>query len=592
MARDNYKVGDEPIPGYRLVDRISTTLMSEVWKAEPKNAPVCALKIVRRRRAGRKELRSLDLLKEIHHPFIVAIHGFWLKDRPGPEGRVVEEVDWFDDSGTVDVERGSSKKRERERELVIAMELCDGSLEELLKEDQHPDGVPVHELLRYMKEAAEAIDLVNKHDIQHSDIKPANILLLGNHAKLCDFGIARQIGSNMKTTKSLAATLPYADPIVQAGKDQVPTTDLYCLAITYAELRLGRLLYFDDSDEEEILRAKTNRDFDLGNLPPTERDILMGALAPVEEDRKFRGPKKATDFVEKLSAFWREDYQYGDELDGGIRLQKFLQQDDYCKIWIAQTQEGRTVDVRIISDLASCIDQASHERISEIAAWNHAHVVPIKDFYISDVRGPGGRRVELGQISDSSELILVSDSIDPLFSDEWPKLTLTEVLRKFEGVAGAIDEASTLGLSHGSITKASLVDLKGNAALRDFGIWWALGWNDAHGSTLSNLPYLDPCLMLNRSKGTTVIRSLTDSPTDTSHRDLYAFALAMVEARLGRLPFAEKDLRNRERLMLAKSEDVFDWGDIPKDEREVFGNVLCADVGKRTIRSAGSFGSR
>ena len=55
-------------------------------------------------------------------------------------------------------------------------------------------GIPRSELLRYMHEAAEVLDLMNnQYQLQHLDIKPQNLFLLHNHVKVADFGLVADL---------------------------------------------------------------------------------------------------------------------------------------------------------------------------------------------------------------------------------------------------------------------------------------------------------------------------------------------------------------------------------------------------------------
>ena len=70
--------------------------------------------------------------------------------------------------------------------------------------------MPRSELLRYMEEAAEALDLMNvQHHVQHLDIKPQNLFLVHNHVKVADFGLVKNLGA----TEAIVGVTPvYAAP--------------------------------------------------------------------------------------------------------------------------------------------------------------------------------------------------------------------------------------------------------------------------------------------------------------------------------------------------------------------------------------------
>ncbi|HEY1861484.1 MAG TPA: protein kinase, partial [Gemmataceae bacterium] len=158
----------EPIPGYRLVKRLGGGGFAEVWQCEAPGGLVKALKFVHGNlnaigtegSLAEQELRALHRVKAIRHPFILSME-------------------------RVEIIGG---------ELVIVMELADKNLENRLIECQAIglEGIPREELLAYMRDAAEALDLMNfQHDLQHLDVKPRNLFLVGNRLKVADFGLVQ-----------------------------------------------------------------------------------------------------------------------------------------------------------------------------------------------------------------------------------------------------------------------------------------------------------------------------------------------------------------------------------------------------------------
>src|SRR5438552_653807 len=116
----------EPIPGYKLIERLGRGGFGEVWKAEAPGGLMKAIKFVygdldeKDGGAGGQELRALNRVKTVRHPFILSL----------------ERVDIIDG------------------QLVIVMELADRNLADRYRECQglKLPGVPREELLRYMEE--------------------------------------------------------------------------------------------------------------------------------------------------------------------------------------------------------------------------------------------------------------------------------------------------------------------------------------------------------------------------------------------------------------------------------------------------------
>ena len=126
------------------------------------------------------EAKSLSRVKTIRHPFLLSLERF-------------EVIDG---------------------QLVIVMELADRNLWDRFSEciENGLPGIPRAELLRYMEEAAEALDLMNlHHQIQHLDVKPQNIFLVHQHVKVADFGLAKDLeGTRADLTGGVTPT--YAPP--------------------------------------------------------------------------------------------------------------------------------------------------------------------------------------------------------------------------------------------------------------------------------------------------------------------------------------------------------------------------------------------
>jgi tetratricopeptide (TPR) repeat protein len=292
-----YHEGEEPVPGagYRLVGFLGRGGFGEVWKATTPGGAEAAMKIIQLGGAeGRKEFRALQLVKRIRHPNLMPLVAFWLKS---DDGAVLDDVPLNEPevpSPEVpgDTYRGTMVAATifpppRPAELIIAMGLGDKSLMDRLQECRASgqQGVPVEELLGYMEDAAEAIDYLNSpvHDqgsgpiaVQHCDIKPHNLMIVGGAVQVCDFGLARMMGVDRVTTG--AASLAYAAPELLDSNKVSSSTDQYSLAITYFELRTAKLPYRDDTIAA-VLDAKQDGTLDFSACTPAEQEVLGRATS-------------------------------------------------------------------------------------------------------------------------------------------------------------------------------------------------------------------------------------------------------------------------------------------------------------------------
>eukprot|EP00834_Sanchytrium_tribonematis_P001712 NODE_44_length_33449_cov_1.575742.p12 type:complete len:337 gc:universal NODE_44_length_33449_cov_1.575742:18706-17696(-) len=85
---------------------------------------------------------------------------------------------------------------EREGTILMILELGQMDLDKLIRCHLEKGGLEMCYIRVYWKEMLEAVKVVHHHRIVHSDLKPANFILVSGHLKLSDFGIARKIGND------------------------------------------------------------------------------------------------------------------------------------------------------------------------------------------------------------------------------------------------------------------------------------------------------------------------------------------------------------------------------------------------------------
>ncbi|MEM1069250.1 MAG: protein kinase [Planctomycetota bacterium] len=283
------KRGFQFAPGYRLQEFLGRGQFGQVWRATAPGGAATAAKFIDLSDGqGQKEYEGVKRVKQIRHANLMPITAIWLLDG---EGKVIEELpdeanETIDLSAAASSEAGFHDRDVEPSWLVVAMLLGGKSLQARLREcvkDGLP-GIPPKELIAYMDEVAKGIDFLNapQHDlgdgliaIQHSDIKPANIVLIGSSAVVCDFGLARILTRNQVTATSTSGTPAYMAPEA-IGHKPARTSDQYSLAVTYYHLRTGTLP-IDDGSIWEVLDAHRYGKLKFGLVPEAEQHVLRKA---------------------------------------------------------------------------------------------------------------------------------------------------------------------------------------------------------------------------------------------------------------------------------------------------------------------------
>ena len=186
--------------------------------------------------------------------------------------------------------------------LFITMELLEGnSLGEIIQTNGLP-GSTYAKLLPILTQVVSALQFAHAEGIVHSDLKPANILILPNgRVKVIDFGIARAIPiPNQQTIDrttfdlhALGAMTPaYASPEMIEGRDADPRDDVFALACIIYEFLTGRHPF--GRAPASVARAGNFSPREPEGLSPSQWKALQAGL---HFDRSKRTPS-----VERLLA--------------------------------------------------------------------------------------------------------------------------------------------------------------------------------------------------------------------------------------------------------------------------------------------------
>ena len=230
---------------YRIVEKIGTGGMGEVWRAnDPRLDRDVAIKVLPQDFAANEQFRArfereARTISSLNHPNICTL---------------------FD----VGEEDGIH---------FLVMELIEGeSLAERLRRD---GPFPVDQILQIGSQVASALDAAHRSEIVHRDLKPDNIMLTRSGAKLLDFGLAKT-GQALETPSGSLTSLPtrheplteegtilgtfqYMAPEQLEGAEADARTDLFALGAILYEMTTGKRA-FEAKGRASLIAAIVERE--------------------------------------------------------------------------------------------------------------------------------------------------------------------------------------------------------------------------------------------------------------------------------------------------------------------------------------------
>ncbi len=177
--------------------------------------------------------------------------------------------------------------------LYLAMAYIEGEdLRAVLRRDGALDA---GRAVRIAAQVADALDVAHRAGLVHRDVKPGNVLLTdgpdGEHAFVCDFGLARHVSSvsSLTNDRGFVGTIDYVSPEQIEGGDIDGRADVYSLGCLLFECLAGAPP-FERESELSVVFAHLNDPPPLltdhrADLPAAFDAVFATALAKSRADR-------------------------------------------------------------------------------------------------------------------------------------------------------------------------------------------------------------------------------------------------------------------------------------------------------------------
>ena len=252
---------------YRLIARIATGGMGEVWQAQDEVIlRKVAIKILKQQYMGDPDFVE-RFRTEAKHAAMINHDG------------IANVYDYGEDDGSA----------------FLVMELVPGeSLSSILEREKT---LPEQQVISIIAQTALALDAAHREGLVHRDIKPGNLLISPDgHVKITDFGIARSANqASLTQTGQVMGTVQYLAPEQATGKAATAAGDIYSLGIVAYEALAGKRPFKGDT-QMAIAMAQIN------DVPPPLPEHIDHRLTKLIMDCMAKKPDQRPHTALELAA--------------------------------------------------------------------------------------------------------------------------------------------------------------------------------------------------------------------------------------------------------------------------------------------------
>lgn len=223
------KIGDRIDDRYRIVSRIATGGMADVYEANDLiSRRIVSLKVMKEELMANPENvarfnNETASAASLNHPNVVRVFG-----------------------------RGTIEGRP-----YMANEFIRGQT--LRDKLNFAGALPLSDACEVMLQLTSGVDYIHRHGIVHRDLKPDNLFYMSDGTlKISDFGIASPIGLT-SDSDSVQGTIYYCSPEMIMGEPVAISNDIYSMGIIFFELLTGEVPFDGQNVEEVALKQMRKR---------------------------------------------------------------------------------------------------------------------------------------------------------------------------------------------------------------------------------------------------------------------------------------------------------------------------------------------
>ncbi len=241
------------IPGYEIVNKLGSGVFGEVYKARKESIgkfyAIKFLKISDEKvsEAIFKELESLRYFAQIDHPHLVSI----------------------EDQGEV---------------MGIPYIVMGYAGDDTLKKRLKDGPLASSDVEAILRQICSGVAALHEKSIIHFDLKPANIFMKGDHARVGDYGLSKLVSESHMTMSIGRGTPYYMAPEMLTRKGD-HRSDIYSLGTIIFEMVTGEVPFKGDSEWEVLKKHESEAVVIPTSVQEPFRGIIARAMAKDPDDR-------------------------------------------------------------------------------------------------------------------------------------------------------------------------------------------------------------------------------------------------------------------------------------------------------------------